>query len=344
MNNYSDIIVSTTSGLEGIRITDYVDLVSARIVTGTDWFSDLFAGFSDIFGGRSKTYQNQLKDIYQEVIRQLKAEAVDLGANAIVGLKIDHDEISGKGKQMFMVTATGTAVKIENNGPARNKFERLPLDKFNKEMQIYDKISRIKTKEWPVNEEWTFLIENKVSVVIEEVVEYIRKCADIGYIPQESEGLLTEYFQAIDPEVSTKWLFEEIHKEGPNAKYCVEIIRKANLLDLDKTFSLLDSSSKKLQKFALEILMCKKRYYFKSDIAILNNIIDKIGSLFPELGSLQDSREKWQCQCGKVNKIGSTYCKSCGNDIKGFKEKETKPAEVLLELTRSVGGLKSIFG
>ncbi|RKY61170.1 MAG: hypothetical protein DRP96_03935 [Candidatus Neomarinimicrobiota bacterium] len=35
-----------------------------------------------------------------------------LGANCIVGFRIDHDEISDKGKSMFMVTATGTAVFI----------------------------------------------------------------------------------------------------------------------------------------------------------------------------------------------------------------------------------------
>ena len=45
-------------------------------------------------------------------IKQVEREAQRLGADAIVGLKIDFGEISGKEKSMFMVSAVGTAVKI----------------------------------------------------------------------------------------------------------------------------------------------------------------------------------------------------------------------------------------
>ena len=47
-----------------------------------------------------------------------------LGANAVVGLKIEFDEISGKGKSMFMVTAYGTAVIISPEVEKIKKTER----------------------------------------------------------------------------------------------------------------------------------------------------------------------------------------------------------------------------
>mgnify|MGYP001007716688 CR=1 FL=1 len=104
------MLLSTTSSLEGWKIIEYIDIVSSRIVTGTDIISDFFADISDMMGGKSKTYQKQLKLLTDTAMEQLELEAQMLNANAVVGIHIDHDEISGKGKQMFMVTVTGTAV------------------------------------------------------------------------------------------------------------------------------------------------------------------------------------------------------------------------------------------
>lgn len=47
-------------------------------------------------------------------IVNLKQKAANMGANAILGLKIDFDEISGKGKSMFMISAIGTAVIVKH--------------------------------------------------------------------------------------------------------------------------------------------------------------------------------------------------------------------------------------
>ena len=43
---------------------------------------------------------------------EIEQKAASIGADAVVGLKMDFNEISGKGKTMFMVSAVGTAVKI----------------------------------------------------------------------------------------------------------------------------------------------------------------------------------------------------------------------------------------
>ena len=53
--------------------------------------------------------------MYKEVMAELEAKAKSFRANAIVGLHIDFDEVSGGGKSMFMVSASGTAVMIESN-------------------------------------------------------------------------------------------------------------------------------------------------------------------------------------------------------------------------------------
>ena len=100
--------------------------VSAHIVAGTNLFSDFFASFSDVFGGRSQTYQKQLSSLYNEAIERIKYAAFELGANCVVGLSIDMDEISGKGKSMFMLTAVGTAVVLEREVTEKPAFCQIP--------------------------------------------------------------------------------------------------------------------------------------------------------------------------------------------------------------------------
>lgn len=107
------MIVTTTNTLEGYRITDYKGVVSANVVHGTGFFSDWKASITDIFGGSSGTYERKLHAIYEKVLAQLMQEARAKGANAIVGLKVDYGEVSGKNVQMFMASAIGTAVLID---------------------------------------------------------------------------------------------------------------------------------------------------------------------------------------------------------------------------------------
>lgn len=110
-------IITTTDNIDNATIIEYKGLVSANIVIGANFFSDLAASLTDVFGGESSSYQNKLDELYDKVIDKIKQKASSLNANAIVGFKIDFDEISGKGKSMFMVTAIGTAIEFEYDKP-----------------------------------------------------------------------------------------------------------------------------------------------------------------------------------------------------------------------------------
>ena len=109
------MIVTTTNSIENAEIEKYIDLISTNVVIGTNFFSDFGASLTDFFGGYSDSYQNKLQKIYSSAIDNLKQKAANMGANAILGLKIDFDEISGKGKSMFMISAIGTAVIIKHS-------------------------------------------------------------------------------------------------------------------------------------------------------------------------------------------------------------------------------------
>jgi uncharacterized protein YbjQ (UPF0145 family) len=108
----SDIIVTTTPSVEGRRIVRYAGLVTGEAILGANIFKDLFAGIRDIVGGRSATYENELRSAREIAVTELKQAALELGANAVVGVDIDYETVGGSGS-MLMVSVSGTAVVIE---------------------------------------------------------------------------------------------------------------------------------------------------------------------------------------------------------------------------------------
>lgn len=108
-------IITTSPLIDKRTITEYLGPIISNEVIGVNVFSDSIASLSDFFGGSSGTYRNKLDDLKQTVLNDLKNQALNMKADAIIGLSITFNEISGKGKQMFMATATGTAVKLEND-------------------------------------------------------------------------------------------------------------------------------------------------------------------------------------------------------------------------------------
>ena len=106
------MIVTTTPTVEGKRIVEYKGIVFGEVVSGVDFVKDLDASFSNIFGGRSGSYEDELIKARESAIAEMQQRASQLGANAVVGVDIDY-EVLGANNGMLMVTASGTAVYVE---------------------------------------------------------------------------------------------------------------------------------------------------------------------------------------------------------------------------------------
>ena len=81
-------------------------------IAGVDFVKDFTAGLSNFFGGRSNTYEQELMQARQTALKELSDRAAALGADAVVGIDIDYETL-GSNNGMLMVTASGTAVRIE---------------------------------------------------------------------------------------------------------------------------------------------------------------------------------------------------------------------------------------
>jgi uncharacterized protein YbjQ (UPF0145 family) len=102
------MIVTTTPSVEGRAIKTYHGIVVGEAILGANVFRDIFAGITDIIGGRSAAYEQSLGEARATALRELEERAKALGADAVVGVDLDYEVINN----MLMVSASGTAVSL----------------------------------------------------------------------------------------------------------------------------------------------------------------------------------------------------------------------------------------
>lgn len=350
MTNPKDILVLTTSSAEGLKIKKHLKPVSAHIVAGTNLFSDFLGGLTDVFGGRSSSYQKQLSSLYNEAIERIKYNTHEIGGNCVIGLSIDMDEISGKGKSMFMLTAIGTAVIIEKEEKSKllsytnEKFENVGVERINNLRQRKKIIEKAENKNLIYDDEtWNFITSNQVYEIFPFILNRYTNTIESVQTMQENFNIfhknLISYIDSLEENTKKDLIYNKIEKESNHqvALYLTKIIKELNLFDFEKNMNLLNHSSFIKQKIGIKISTYDKSFYDKKDVENLTQIKTFISTNFKERGEittkkqLLSSKEKdvWNCECGnKSNDIGG-YCSACNNDIFGFAQNEMKPNEVV---------------
>ena len=106
------MLLTTTSVVENKKVTNYLGIVGGDAILGANIIRDIFAGFTDIVGGRSATYEEELRKAKAIALKEMTEEAEKFGANAIIGIDFDYETVGGKGS-MLMVNVSGTAVILE---------------------------------------------------------------------------------------------------------------------------------------------------------------------------------------------------------------------------------------
>ena len=102
------MIVTTTPTIQGHDIQAYKGIVAGEAIMGANVVRDFMAGITDIVGGRSGAYEEELGKAREIALRELEDRASAKGANAVVGVDLDYEVINN----MLMVSASGTAVTV----------------------------------------------------------------------------------------------------------------------------------------------------------------------------------------------------------------------------------------
>lgn len=106
------IVLTTTETVTRRDIEQELEIVTAECVIGMNMWKDVLAAFTDAFGGRSETTQNALRRARQTCLAELRREAFLVRADAVVGVRLSYSEMSGQGKSMLFLVASGTAVRL----------------------------------------------------------------------------------------------------------------------------------------------------------------------------------------------------------------------------------------
>ncbi len=109
-------MILTTGYIDHRDIKEYLDVVTANIVSGIGFTSDMVAAVKDFTGGRVSDYERALNDAKTGAMAQLENSASALRADAVMGIRFDVTVFSPHGKgTMIGVTMYGTAVRLSGN-------------------------------------------------------------------------------------------------------------------------------------------------------------------------------------------------------------------------------------
>ncbi len=109
------MLLSTTPSLDGKIIKEYRGIVFGEVISGINFIKDFTASITNFTGGRASEYEEELVSARADAISEMIERAKKIGANGLVGVKVDVESITvgEQGQIMIMVVATGTAVVIE---------------------------------------------------------------------------------------------------------------------------------------------------------------------------------------------------------------------------------------
>ncbi|MEX0286286.1 MAG: YbjQ family protein [Paracoccaceae bacterium] len=92
----------TTETAHDLPVAERLGIVTAEVLFGVNAFRDMFADVRGVFGGRAKGMQYVQRDARNECIAEISQEAAELGADAVVGVDLDYQEL-GSAKMIMLV-------------------------------------------------------------------------------------------------------------------------------------------------------------------------------------------------------------------------------------------------
>jgi len=104
------IIVTTANEIPEKKVIKVLGVVKGNTVRARNVGRDIGAAFKNLIGGEIKTYTDMTTHAREESFNRMVNEAVELGADAIIGMKFTTSMIMQGASEML---AYGTAVKLK---------------------------------------------------------------------------------------------------------------------------------------------------------------------------------------------------------------------------------------
>lgn len=347
--NYENIKVTTTLDfLDGSDI-QIIGPITAHVVVGMNVFKDMLFGLTDIFGGKSKSFQKTLSKINEEVIKELKKTCQNVGGNCILGLKIDNDEISAQGKSMLMVTAIGTAAisDLKKDKTSPNVITSDFVKENIMKADYIDKFKESKRSGGIIDDKfWDLIIRNGYEEFAETLLKYYDRIS-IDMSNEQKQSYLdnySHYIQSINYTKSIEVLYTNLlnTKKSDAENALTNIIENLGYVNYDMISDLIKHQDLHKKKIALKLASLIKSTFNYEDIGKIIKLQKTINESFviraeeiqKESKLSKKIKDIWICTCGTENNKDQKYCKRCYNDIYGFRENELHFKDVSAHLDR----------
>ena len=102
--------ITTAFTLDGFKITKNLGIVRGITVRSRSVFGTIGAGFQTLVGGNISIYTELCEEAREEAFDILVVHAEKIGANAIIGMRYDANEVA---QGVTEVLCYGTAVVVE---------------------------------------------------------------------------------------------------------------------------------------------------------------------------------------------------------------------------------------
>ncbi len=354
MPHQSSQFVTTGFAIEGWKILDHLGVVASHAVAGTGLVSEFFAGFSDIFGGRSNAYRRQLDFLYRDTVADLHRQARSRGGNWLVGLRIDLDEVSGKGAQMFMITGLATAVRarrLPSSAPEISiSGEFIESSEITTMAHRLALLKSLQADSSTVSDaDWAFLVEHRVQEACLPILGRLSKSYKES--PVDARPLRTKIaavFSAVPSDFATSLLHDALHTPSL-APAAVDIICDCGLGSYRLVAAALASPDFDFRRFALQTLKADQPSYTADSLAEIDSLRSLIPDAFPprsirteRKGVLGGAKQMWQCICGRSNAVDESHCGACFRDEMGFRRDEISPTAAIRKLDVTHAALSAV--
>jgi uncharacterized protein YbjQ (UPF0145 family) len=106
------MLVTTSTSLEGYKITQHLGVVRGILVRSRSIFGNIAGSLQTLFGGNITIYTELCEKTRRDAFELMIEHAKQTGANAIINMRYDANEIMSG---VTEVLAYGTAVVVEKN-------------------------------------------------------------------------------------------------------------------------------------------------------------------------------------------------------------------------------------
>jgi uncharacterized protein YbjQ (UPF0145 family) len=110
----SPFMIVTTPNVAGYKITKVLGVVTGLTPRTRGIFGQFVGGLESMVGGEVTAFSSEMEKARWEAIDRVKARAIALGANAIIGLDVETSSIGQSNIVLFSATGTAVVVQPEN--------------------------------------------------------------------------------------------------------------------------------------------------------------------------------------------------------------------------------------